>query len=296
MIFSGKVSEIVLKKVHRIAYPIAAKTDKEKADVLSGDESGHHSRARSKLHWLRDGDAGAFYANRLGACGYSFGLELNLRGTGDDPERAVSAEGRLKKGDLLLLNTRPPLSPDDNHLLARIPKSESWIENQVLGGLGKVFQKCSRDEVALHPELAAFLSHENSARARMKFKTRAEAEYSHGAAIRGEYTELHTHRTGGYLIHMKELWPNGPDLMCSFAMSGPMNLAWAYLLAARHPDLLVPGDKERFFWADIVPDDHRPVFPPQPDALDFLDRWRLDPVLHRTAPNLWLESEEPGAV
>jgi hypothetical protein len=285
-----------MKMVHRISYPIPARVDHRPMDEMEGPGGVRHAKQRNKLHWLRDGDAGTYYVSKLAAVGYGFSLELNLPSppaTAADSraDRGAAAEERLRKGDILLLNTRPPLTKDENQLLAPIRRSESWVEDRIMGILAGIFTTCCRDEVVLAEPVAAMLPPLFEKRAKVKFKTRPEAEYSHRAASNGEYEEIHTHRTAGYLIYAREIWPNGPDLLCSFAMSGPMNLVWAFLVATRYADRIMPAGKERILMADIVPPvaqyGSSRVFPDFPDTMDFARSWEVQPTLDRSAPSLW---------
>lgn len=118
-----------MRMVHRFAYPIWARVDHPRSDDLEEAEAALDGKPRSKLHWLRDGDAGAYYICKLAASGYQFSLELNFPIEGGDrdskADRGALATDRLKCGDVLLLNTRPPLSPDRNQLLAPIQRSTS---------------------------------------------------------------------------------------------------------------------------------------------------------------------------
>lgn len=284
-----------MRMVHRFCYPITARVDRLHLDELEDASSPRNERRRSKLHWLRDGDAGAYYVSKLASAGYQFALKLNLRTDDGDTEskadRAAAATERLKKGDVLLLNTRPPFTKDENQLLSPIERSDSWVENRIMEFLAKIFTTCSRDEVVLSRELAAQLPKALEKRAKVKFKTRSGAWYTHKATVDGEYTEIRSYRTAGYLIYGREIWPNGPDLLCSFAMSGPMNLIWAYLVASKFGDHLTSPGCERFLMADFGPpiSAGRPQLPPEsPDTLDFANRWIVEVALDTAAAKLWM--------
>jgi hypothetical protein len=297
VIFSPRCTAVLgfdMKTVHRISFPLPARVDHLPLDDLDAPNRTRHGKQRNKLHWLRDGDAGTFYVGKLAAAGYEFSLELNLpapAGAADSKaDRGAAAAERLKKGDILLVNNRPPLTPDANQLLAPIKRSESWVEDRIMEVLNRIFTACCRDEIVLSAALAAMLPPTFEKRAKVKFKTRPEAEYSHRASLDGEYEEIHTHRTAGYLIYVLEIWPNGPDLLCSFAMSGPMNLVWAFLVATLHADRIMPSGQERIFMADIVLpvslDGGSRVFPDWPATLDFARSWDVQPTLDRQASKL----------
>jgi hypothetical protein len=279
--------------VHRICYPSPLRVDFLPEEEM-GPASKRKSERKSKLHWLRDGDAGTYYATRLAAAGYDYRLEFNTPKpaniTDRKGDRAAAAQDRLKKGDVLLVNNRPPLTRNETHLLADIVLSESWVEDRIMGILRNTFSVCSRDEVVLTDGVASMLQPDFEKRAKVRFKKRPEAEYSHKATVGGEYEEIHSHRTAGYLIYAREIWPNGPDLLCSFAMSGPMNLVWAHLVVTKLADHLLPAGKERILVADIVPTvvaHSRSVFPDWPDTLDFTCDWKVEPALDKSALRLW---------
>lgn len=282
--------------VHRISYSSPTRIYYQPPEADDAEPgSTRPSKQKSKLHWLRDGDAGSHYVAKLAAAGYGYRQEFNAPPPPEwadcAPDRAAAAQERLKKGDVILVNNRPPLTPDMNHLLAPIVRSGSWVEDRIMDAVGRCFAVCSRDEVVLTDELAAMLPPRFAKRAKLKFKTRAEAEYTCRASQGGVYEEIASRRTAGYLIYAREIWPNGPDLLCSFAMSGPMNLAWAFLITTRFADHVLPTGRERVLIADIIPDNARNrgrVFPEWTDTLDFTSSWKVEPTLDRCAPRLWL--------
>jgi hypothetical protein len=282
-----------MRMVHRFAYPIWARVDHPRSDDLEEAEAALDGKPRSKLHWLRDGDAGAYYICKLAASGYQFSLELNFPIEGGDrdskADRGALATDRLKCGDVLLLNTRPPLSPDRNQLLAPIQRSTSWVEERIMNFLAQVFTICSRDEIVLSRSLAAKLP-PDAKRAKLRFKRRPDAWYTHIAAMQEDYKHVRMSRTAGFLIYGREIWENGPDLLCSFAMSGPLNLIWAYLAVTQLSDRIPPSPCERFLMADFgprLPVKARPIIPHSPDTLSFADDWTLRVVLEASAPKLW---------
>lgn len=281
-----------MKMVHRFTYPLPARTDRRLLDEMDDLNQTTLATRRNKLHWLRDGEAGTFYASKLAIAGYEFSLEFNLPAPGNaKADRGATAVERLKKDDILLVNTRPPLTNDTNHLLAPIRRSDSWVEDRIIDVLKEIFTTCSRDEVVLSIGLAGMLQERYEKRAKLKFMTRPEVYYTQRASINGEYEDVRAHRTAGYLIYAREIWPNGPDLLCSFAMSGPMNLVWSYLLATRFASYILPSGKERFFMADIIPpiaqNGDSEVFPDWPETMGFTDCWKVETTLDRSAPRLW---------
>ncbi|HZT33941.1 MAG TPA: hypothetical protein VFA33_28885 [Bryobacteraceae bacterium] len=279
-----------MKLIHRYAYPSPTRTDI--LPVEDGGDQSAKSKKRlrpPKLHALRDADAAIFYVAKLAPMGFGFTLEINCPAPEElKAARAAAAQERLRKGDVLLLTTRPPLTPEGTHLLAPIPRSNSYVEDCVLAAVRRFLDVCSREEVALSEAMAANLPKGFEDRARLKFQMRAPAFFTHKARRGEPYGDrLRTRRSVGFLLFAREIWENGPDLLCPFGMSGPMNLVWAYLLTVKHPEWLAVPEGDRLVMADIVAAAHdkgQAVFPEAPDTLAFADRWRVELVLDTGAP------------
>ncbi|MCX6624226.1 MAG: hypothetical protein NTY38_24825 [Acidobacteria bacterium] len=285
-----------MKLIRRFAYPAPTRLEGRIPDDGDGDAEAAAPRPRpAKLHALRDADAGMYYVAKLAAKGYGFDLEINAQvPPGAKAARAVKASERVKKGDVLLISTRPPLTPDSGRLLAPIVPSGSWIEEHIVETLSRVFRICCREEVVLSSAIARQLPKEAAEHAKLKFQLRPPAYFKYRARHQQKYgARLHGSKTAGYLISAREIWPNGPDLFCSFGMSGPMNLAWAYLLATKHPELIRCGD-DRFVMADILPrklpGEKHAVFPEAAESLEFADSWQVRILLDTALPPMQVPS------
>lgn len=274
-----------MRTIFRFAYQAPTKTESiRSAEDEDGYETPNAPQHRAaKLHALRDADAGNFLLAALLREEDKFGLEINAPADEALKEaRAVEARKRMKKGDILLLNTRPPLTNEPGHNLSPILRSHTWLEDFLLDSiLSQYFEKCSRGEVALSKTLAMLLPERYVDRAKVKFQLRATAFYKKRTRYGKEYgQEIKSLRTAAYLIYRREIWEGGPDLLCTFGLSGPMNLVWTCLLCSKYSSKLEFCGRDRFLMAEIttvrIQDDPPSIFPKSPETLSFAHHWRVD--------------------
>jgi hypothetical protein len=262
-----------MPRIHRFAYLAPTKIDAARGVDDEWDVPGPsepHART-PQVHMLRDGDAFAELLPVLLRGGYEYGgVEINFPTEESLKERrGLDARSRLTRGSLLVLNNRPPIGDED--VVKKIRRSHSWLEDQLFEVLGRFFEKCSRAEVGLSESLSNLLPENYQDRAKATFGLRSRAVYKQLARYGTPYGEPRRYlRTAAYMIYQKEIWEGGPDLLCAFGLSGPLNLVWAYLLRTRYPEKLA-FDRGKFLMAEIKTAD----FPAAPPTLSFADEWEV---------------------
>jgi hypothetical protein len=176
----------------------------------------------------------------------------------------------LGPSDLLVLTTRPPLDDEPFKDKKKVIPSRSWFETKfVFPAMRDVFKWCSRLEVSLTEKAAGALTNKFKNRAILDFHIDADASYESSAAHEkcAKQEPWDSMTSAAYLVHTRELWPQGPELLAAFGMSGTMGLGWAYLLRKRFPHLL---QGSRFAMAEIV---RNGPLPSSPLTLEFADKW-----------------------
>jgi hypothetical protein len=176
----------------------------------------------------------------------------------------------LGPSDLLVLTTRPPLDDKQYKDKKKVIPSRSWFETKmVFPAMRDIFRWCSRLEVDLTEKAAGALREKFKNRAFLAFHIDAAASYAsstaHEKCEKQEPWDRMT--TAAYLVHTRQLWPRGPELLAAFGMGGTVGLVWAYLLRKRFPHLL---QGSRFVMAEIV---RNGPLPPRPLTLEFADKW-----------------------
>jgi hypothetical protein len=179
------------------------------------------------------------------------------------------AEGTIKplmhRGDLIVCTTRWPAHDQFDDARKRVPPGDNWLENQILVGMDRFFQWCSRKHVLLTGAGASCLAQDYADRASIRFQvTDDEARYKQRCGLsdrpmppRCEIARLvqqlgpeerearldklrkeHLHlqpwvkvgavtATAGYIVYLQEVWEGGPSLLSLFGMSGPITHGFA---------------------------------------------------------------------
>jgi hypothetical protein len=191
----------------------------------------------------------------------------------------------LKKGDILVQTTRPPL--DDNKDEDTIVQNTSppsgdevdhdkkhkcifvkrnWLETQIWNRLRNYFYHCSRNQVAISTELWNKISPlEEKWWKDILFKTHGTC-----AAKNSPKSMMDPPPSAAYFIYTKELWPQGPDLITTFGMCGAHNLLWAYLLRKKWSYFT-----EEFGFAMALLYSKNEDYPKFPVALSFSENFKI---------------------
>lgn len=227
-------------------------------------------------HQLRDGDAFAQLSEVMHSKGYQYGgLVLNY--PADDPPKIRQIDTSfLRSSDILVLTTRPPLHDTE---LDRNPVLRSYtsLEVDIVNLLEQHFDVCSRSIVKLNKSLAFKLPKQFANRADIQFTHYRGASYKslkrHGAKHRED--RKYPNLTSLYFIFTREIWQNGPRVLCAFGVSGTDSLIWSYLLRTkfRHEVTL---DRPKIIMVEIKTG----KIPKQADSLSFADAWQTEVLLN----------------
>ena len=173
----------------------------------------------------------------------------------------------------ILLSTRPPL--DDmaangaavaNSNRKRIKRSSNWLETTILSRLRQVFTFCDRKTIELDPSA-------DPLKRSFHFQQSDEAFVVPKRPSKGRPGGTPKDWTLAYFVRLARLWPDGPDLVCAFGLSGPLTLLWCHLLANR-PDCAdrIKTPDPRFLMAQLYLEG---VIPGEPHFLSFAEEWRV---------------------
>ena len=239
---------------------------------------------RLRLQEIRDGQAGHLLASALGL--RCRGVFINNPYPREKSQAEQEMEFRKECSGVttILLTTRPPLDDPSNEPMKaetnhgsaaneqggrrRIRRSGNWAETMILERLRQVFTYCDRKEIRLGKSLAV----DDDLDRPFYFQHSDEAfVVSHRPSSKGGGSAKDW--TLAYFVRIREVWPGSPNLVCAFGLSGPMTLAWSYLVAtnpACAERILSPGG--RFLMARLTLDR---MIPNEPHFLSFVDRWDI---------------------
>jgi hypothetical protein len=190
----------------------------------------------------------------------------------------------LRKGELIVMTTRPPLDDNDEEGFLVIHRSNSPLENRIFTAVRPHFSTCSRREVILSSRyMKAFKkNHEDrcSTTYTAKGKKTKYLNIARYQATVNEYKRIRkwTHgdgiRTGAYLLYIREAWASGPDILIVFGMTGSIGLIWAFLVRKKFPHLL---DKPVIAMSELIIGE----IPERPKNLEFSLSWDVQILLAR---------------
>jgi hypothetical protein len=154
-----------------------------------------------------------------------------------------SVRNFMRHGDLVLVTTRLPANErcpegDDEKWYARKPviSGNNWLGTKILECSRDFVGWCNRKYVLLTPVGASCLAPEFRNRASAHFHSNDDATYeqvsidvsgSNGQLVHPKHIAWHRWKanesgvsTAGYILHLKQLWPDGPGCLMMFGMSG----------------------------------------------------------------------------
>lgn len=226
-------------------------------------------------HQMRDGEAFAELSPVLCSLGYQWGGNfMNF------PDMNTTVDTScLKREDLLVLTTRPPLNDKEEGLRRQVLPSHTSLEREVFGILKRYFSESSRLYIKLSRDLEAKLPREFANRAYIEFKQyKRGKEYAGGnwtarKGIEDRKWERPTSQkqTVGYLLQTPSFAPGFPQILTVFGMGGIETLALHYLLRKRFRAEL-EFDRPRFTMVEIA----REEVPEKPTSLSFVDTWQAE--------------------
>jgi hypothetical protein len=229
----------------------------------------HKDRERYPFQ-LRDGDAALCLLPALEEHGYRYaGPIFNYPSAG--PDLIPLDVSFLRKTDLLLLTTRPPIHDSAVGDKKGIPRSYTMFEEKLFEGpLRERFERCARSEILLTNETAA-ISAEIAKRQAIVFRQNGGAMYqSYGSPITREWRRFKKPPplTAAFLLYSEQAWPGGPALLAAFGMGGTETLVWCYQLATRFRHLLFTTP---FAMAELRTE----PLAERPTSIAFADSWEV---------------------
>ncbi|MEW6600675.1 MAG: hypothetical protein AB1499_06870, partial [Nitrospirota bacterium] len=177
------------------------------------------------LHHQRDGESFIELEPLLISKGFEYGgLILNLA-SGDGGKSIQPEKSFFKKGDLIVMTTRPPLDDEEEgpHLVIR--KGGTALESKIFHALREYFAVCSRRQVSLRTAFIDKFAAGYEDRSSITFTghgkiTRYFNVARYQATVDGkkkvkQWRQKDGRRTAVFFIHMDEVWKGGPSLMVS---------------------------------------------------------------------------------
>lgn len=205
-------------------------------------------------HHIRDGASFSELAPFFYKRDYEYGgLILNYPApfsTNKSDEIRKFNHSFLRKKDLLVLTTRPPMDDQEN-TKNKLRKSKTNLEKKIFEALRDFFKSCSRDLIILNKNLAVKLDEEFADRAKIVYRQNKRRGTTGQLIEKGaDYKELIEHhlltfkkyegppKTALYLYIIPSAWKNGPDLFGAFGVGGSEGLIWSHLLRTHYLDNL----------------------------------------------------------
>lgn len=185
----------------------------------------------------------------------------------------------LKKKDLIVLTTRPPIHDKDTQSRKQVKKSDTLLERVIFKNLEDFLEICDREHVRIAETCADKFNKGFSDRAEILYK-----QYG-GAAILDYkayddpriFKKNPRNKTMFYIINIPQIWNEGPGLFCFFGMRGLEAYFGAYLLRMKFwRSLNFSFDKPRMVMLEITLGDA----PDFPDTLGFVNDWKVEVVMN----------------
>ena len=191
-----------------------AQPDRKGEKITRHRDSGPHTEIQALL-----GEIGIRYKKTLVNL-----PSANYVSNADKPiNDARTKPGILNSSDLIVLLTRPAL--DEEWTKVRLRKSGSELERTIDDIISQYLTHCSRSKVRLSRPLREKLRDQND-----KFSDRGDITFFQNG--NPWYKSLGGKKVSGickttaYLIYVKQVWEEGPSLLCSFSLSGIETWVW----------------------------------------------------------------------
>jgi hypothetical protein len=247
-----------------------------------GKEDGAYERS-SKIHQDRDVCASSHLTSALRQPGDWVEPLFNT----DGPDlREDHARRLMRKGDVVIVSTRIPKNDvrppgDERRFYSRklVLRGDNWLEDRILAEAQRFIAWCNRRYVLLTEEAAAVLAAGQEDRAQINFKVSDDARYAcvatpyallpsprHPRDVQWRSCSKRAPATAGYMLHLRELWPEGPSCLVVFGMSGPITLGFAAALGEMWPQIFPSGFdliESEFIFAEITAAADIPLIPYQ---------------------------------
>lgn len=223
-------------------------------------------------HQTRDGEAALLLQPILCARGFDYaGPIFNYPGRHQKTEFELATDHSfLQPGDLLVLTTRPPLDDLADGVRHRVHRSYTALEESVFSCIRRHLSHCSRSRVTVaerHARASSEVARMSNVQFRQKRGAAIDAFLTYDQG-RWQRPEADSGTTVAYLIFEEQAWENGPGVLACFGMCGTATLAWSFLLATRHPQLVASVP---FVMAEIT----EPIRAARPQTAEFARDWKL---------------------
>jgi hypothetical protein len=152
---------------------------------------------------------------------------------------------RLSQRDLLVLPTRPPLhDKGEGQPRRHLRPSSTALERAVHGPFELFFQRCARNAVSLAEEPARQLDSERKNRRSTTYyqytRNGLEVTWAFYKTLDGRKPPNSRDRsTAVFLVHVPQLWKDGPGMLSAFGMGANETLLWCHILRTRMRQLLI---------------------------------------------------------
>jgi hypothetical protein len=157
----------------------------------------------------------------------------------------VETFSRLTRNDLLVLPTRPPLhDKGEGQPRRHLRPSSTALERAVHAPFELFFQRCARNAVSLAEEPARRLDPERKNRRSTTYyqytRNGLEVTWAFYKTLDGRKPPNSRDRsTAVFLVHVPQLWKDGPGMLSAFGMGANETLLWCHLLRTRMRKMLV---------------------------------------------------------
>ena len=179
-------------------------------------------RAKSfKLQHTRDAGAFALIAGALGHLHHRIGPTIF-----NFPRSPRALPDWLRRGDLVVMTTRPPLNPDADGK-KRIDISGSDLETEIFGRLRTVIAHCSRKHVEVSDAVKERLGGKRRNWMAVDFEVNAGGGVKYAKPRPTSYTTL------GYLVFCPSLRNGSPKFIAMWGAGGTETYVLCYLLSTR---------------------------------------------------------------
>lgn len=214
---------------------------------------------------IRDGAAFGELTAQLSELGYEYG-ELIFNPPfrrGKDKPLGKEHFGFIKRDDLIVLTTRPPMHDKQQGDKKQMPQSRTHLEKMIFKVCRKYFRVCARSHVELTRAVGArckkadlnFHQHKS---ARLKSHRRLNE-------LRATYVPSNTPTMIAFLLRTKSIPEYGCDLLVSFGMGGWETLIWNRIVRKQFPQWLT---RPVFVVAEL----DMSKIPAKVRTLDFIDQ------------------------
>jgi hypothetical protein len=235
-------------------------------------QSPRDSQRPTRLVLIKDATPLLLLAAMASRLGYELGsLHFDFPPGRRDADPAPLPVGlSAGPGDLLASAGRICTHPEPERYEPKpLPPPYTELGQHLAAAWRPFFREITRSHCWLAPELAAALPGGYEDRRSIWFSQREGSRFRElcGRSYQGEP------RTAVFALRVAELWPGGPGYLGAFGLDGTISLVWAYLLSARHEELIrEPG----FAMVELS----GCQIPKRPTDLEFALDWKAEVVLH----------------